>query len=84
MKASTIIKEKPYLMWSTTNYDALSDEAVVEAVLQYGDMDDVEKLVSILSLKTVAEIFGKQAARPRNNYSPAINNYFRLFFQKHA
>ncbi|MFA5775508.1 MAG: hypothetical protein WC864_09045 [Ilumatobacteraceae bacterium] len=84
MKASTIIKEKPYLMWSTTQYDTLSDEAVVEAVLQFGDMDDVKKLIAILSMKTVAEIFSKQIKRPRNNYSPAINHYFQLYFQKHA
>ena len=40
MKASNIIKNKPYLIWYTKNYDSLSDESVIEAVINYGDWED--------------------------------------------
>lgn len=84
MKASDIIKEKPYLIWYTKNYDGLNDEAVVEAVLNYGDWDDVKKLIHILGIKKVAAIFKEHAMRPRCNYRPEIKNYFLLYFGKYA
>lgn len=84
MKASAIIKQKPYLLWSTKNYDNLSDAAVVEAVLNYGDWDDVQQLIKILGVRRVASLFRKQSSQRRNNYAPDIANYFRLYFKKHA
>ncbi|MBI4090569.1 MAG: hypothetical protein HY422_00945 [Candidatus Komeilibacteria bacterium] len=84
MKVQDIIKKKPYLIWYTKNYDGLNDEAVVEAVLNYGDWDDVRTLISILGMKKVASIFQQQIIRPRNNYYPEIRNYFQLYFKKHA
>ena len=84
MKAQDIIKQKPYLIWYTKNYDGLSEEAVVEAVLNYGDFDDVQKIIQILGIKKVAAIFSKQAARPRCNYDQKIKHYFSLYFAKHA
>ena len=84
MKVQDIIKQKPYLIWHTKNYDGLSEEAVVEAVLNYGDFDDVQKIIQILGIKKVAEIFRKQATLPRCNYRPEIKNYFQLYFAKYA
>jgi len=37
---NNFIKKRPYLVWYTKNYDNLSEEAVVEAVLNYGNFDD--------------------------------------------
>lgn len=84
MKAQDLIKKKPYLLWYTKNYDALSDEAVVEAILNDGDFDDVKKLITILGIKKVAAIFRKQMKSPRCNYDPKIKNYFSLYFKKYA
>jgi hypothetical protein len=84
MKAQDIIKQKPYLIWYTKDYDGLSDAAVVEAVLNYGDFDDVQKLIEILGIRKVAKIFRKQAKLPRCNYRPEIKNYFQLYFNKYA
>lgn len=84
MKASDIIQKKPGLIWYTKNYDGLSDEAVVEAVLNYGDMDDVRKLMQIVGIKKVADIFRENAFRQRTNYRPEIKNYFRLYFGRYA
>ncbi|MEK9161365.1 MAG: hypothetical protein AAB822_01255 [Patescibacteria group bacterium] len=84
MKISDFIKERPYLVWSTKNYDNLSEEAAVESVLNYGDFDDVKKLFAILGIRRVAQIFKKQISRKRNNYRPKIKNYFNLYFKKYA
>ena len=84
MTINSFIKRKPYLIWYTKNYNKLSEEAIVEAVLNYGDFEDSKKLFSILGIKKVAKIFKKQTARERVNYDPKILNYFNLYFKKHA
>ena len=78
------IKERPYLVWGTRNYKNLSEEAVVESVLNYGDFDDVKKMFAILGIKKAAGIFKKQISQKRNNYRPKIKNYFNLYFKKYA
>ncbi len=79
-----LIKNKPYLIWYTKNYEHLSNEAIVEAVLNYGDFDDVKKVFSILGIKRTANIFRKQINQKRKNYDQKIMNYFKLYFKKHA
>ena len=78
------IKERSYLVWGTRNYKNLSEEAVVESVLNYGDFDDVKKMFAILGIKKAAGIFKKQISQRRNNYRPKIKNYFNLYFKKYA
>ncbi len=78
------VKKRKHLWWSTKNYNQLSQEAIVEAVLNYGDWDDVQELIKILGIKTVADIFYRQAEQRRSNYDPKIKNYFKLYFDKYA
>ena len=84
MTISNFIKERPYLVWGTRNYYNLSEEAIVENVLNYGDIDDVKEMFSILGIKKSAIIFKKQISQKRNNYRPKIKNYFNLYFKKYA
>jgi hypothetical protein len=81
------IKKRPYLIWYVKNYDALSDESIVEHTLNYGDWDDVQKLLSILGVKKTATIFrvkSKPSKMGRQNYYPEVKNYFNLYFNKYA
>lgn len=84
MTIGDFVRKRKHLFWSTKNYDGLSEGAVVEGVLNYGDMDDVRELISLLGIREVAKIFYKQTHRMRINYDPKIVNYFSLFFQKYA
>ena len=87
MTIQEFIKKRPHLVWSTRNYGKLSDEAIVEAVLNYGNWDDVRKLIEILGIKKVAKIFreeSKSSKINRQNYRPEIKNYFGLYFNKYA
>ena len=72
------------MVWYVKEPENLSPEAIVEAVLNYGDWDDVKNLFSILGIKKVARIFLKQMRRKRVNYDPKILNYFNLYFTKYA
>ena len=78
------VKKRPFLFWDIRNLEALSEESILEHVLNYGDFDDVRKLFAILSLTRAAHIFRKQIRKKRNNYRPEIKNYFTLYFNKYA
>ncbi|KKT35228.1 MAG: hypothetical protein UW24_C0012G0033 [Parcubacteria group bacterium GW2011_GWA2_44_12] len=78
------IKKRPYLFWSVNEYDDLSENALVSAVLNYGNFQDVQTLISLLGIKKTADIFNKQISQKRLNYSPKISNYFKLYFKKYA
>lgn len=84
MTIRNFIKKRPYLVWHVKDLKNLSEEAIVEGVLNYGDFNDVKKVISILGIKKVARIFNKQSRRRRVNYEPKIINYFRLYFKKYA
>ena len=84
MTIHEFIKKRPYLVWHTDDAEHLSEEAIVESVLNYGDFNDVKKLLSILGVKRTARIFRKQLKQKRVNYEPKIIHYFKLYFQKHA
>lgn len=84
MTVGDFVKQRKHLFWSTRNYDGLSKGAVIEAVLNYGDMEDVRALITLLGIREVASIFREQTNRPRVNYRPEVRHYFQLYFQKYA
>lgn len=84
MTIGEFVRKRKYLFWSTKNYDGLSNEVIVENVLNYGDMKDFKELISLLGIQKVAKIFNEQIKRPRINYRPEVKNYFQLYFQKYA
>ena len=84
MNIRSFMEKRPYLIWYTRDFKHLSAEAIVEAVLNYGDFDDVKKLIAILGMKRVSGIFQKQIRRRRINYDDKILNYFRQYFQRYA
>lgn len=84
MNIHNFIKKRPHLVWYTANYGSLSEEAIVEAVLNYGDWDDVQEIMKILGSKKIARIFKKQSRQKRCNYRPEIKNFFGLYFKKYA
>ncbi|MEK7181388.1 MAG: hypothetical protein AAB738_03615 [Patescibacteria group bacterium] len=81
--AQELVRRK-HLVWYTRDYDKLGDVSLVEAVLNYGDWEDVQELFKIMGIKRVAKIFNIHAFRDRTNYFPQIRNYFRLYFDKYA
>ncbi len=63
----------------------LSLNSIVEAILNYGEIEDIKKLFEIIGIKKVAEIFFEATEnRQRTNYSPVIQNFFTLYFKRHA
>jgi len=84
MSLQEFIKKRPYLVWSTKNYDKLSNATILEAVLNYGDWDDVQQVIKILGIKKSAKIFKEKSKQTRCNYRQEIKHYFKLYFNKYA
>ncbi|MEI7690853.1 MAG: hypothetical protein WCI63_04505 [bacterium] len=72
--------KRPFLFWSTRDYENLSDEIIVESILEYGEWLDVKKAISITGSKKIAEIFYKKVNSNRHNFDPKVVNYFKLYF----
>ena len=74
-------------MWYVRDLGKLSDESIVEHVLNYGDWDDVQKMIKILGIKKIAKIFRKNSKLSkigRQNYRERAKNFFSLYFNKYA
>lgn len=72
------------MVWYVKDLGGLSEESIVEHVLNYGDWQDVQGMIKILGIKKVSEIFRKESSQKRSNYRPEIKNYFQLYFHKYA
>jgi len=65
----------------------VSDEFLVETILNYGDKDTLIQLFSILGTQNVANIFFKSiniSERRRANYSEITIHFFTHVFKKYA
>ncbi|MBU2051936.1 hypothetical protein KKH13_01900 [Patescibacteria group bacterium] len=83
-QARQLIKDKPGLIWYTKNYDGLDAAAVTEAVLSYGDWNDVQTLCRIFGLQELKNIFKKLTNNKRVNLRPETVNFFNLYFKHHV
>ncbi len=80
------ISSRPHLVWYVKDLEHLSEDSIVEHVLNYGDWDDVQELIRILGIKEVARIFrekSKPSPMGRTNYRPEVTRYFSLYFDAH-
>ena len=84
MTIQQFIKKRKCLVWYVKDPGKLDNEAIVEAVLNYGDWDDVQGMIKIMGIQKVAKIFMKKSKERRCNYLPDIKNYFKLYFRKYA
>jgi len=83
------IEDRKHLFWHSPSpkSDTVSDELLVEIILNYGSMDDIRALFSVMEMKNVAKIFFdsiNKSNRRKNNYHELTRNYFTLLFNRYA
>ena len=80
------IREYSFLFWYTPEQEKqnLSHELLVEHVLNYGDLDAIRKLFSVMGISNVASVFFGMKERKALNYYPEIHSFFTTFFSKYA
>jgi hypothetical protein len=59
----------------------LSQEAVVERILAYGDLSDFRGLIDLLGRGNLKTIYKKICSKRRVNLRPETINYFNLYFK---
>jgi hypothetical protein len=83
------IDEHSNLFWYTPNdkKEEISNEFLVETILNYGDINAIMELFNLLGIKKVAKIFFDSITlsnRRKGNYNELTINYFTLVFRKYA
>jgi hypothetical protein len=80
------IREHASLFWYSpeNKEDTVSDELLVETILNYGDMEAVKQLLRVMEVAKVALIFRGMTGRKQLNYFPEIWNFFNLYFNRYV
>ncbi|MFP4367917.1 MAG: hypothetical protein ACLFQA_12550 [Bacteroidales bacterium] len=83
------IRKHSNLFWYTPEdkKEEISNEFLVETILNYGSKDEVIQLFNLMGINKVAHLFFKSinlSDRRKGNYHEITVNYFTLFFKKYA
>jgi len=83
------IRQNSALFWyiPEDKKEDVSDELLVETILNYGTLEAVKDLFRLLGIKKVADIFFSTiglSERRKGNYNELVINYFTKFFAKYA
>jgi hypothetical protein len=80
------IDEHRELFWYTPDEHKrdMSDELLVETILNEGTLDDFRELKRILTPKRLAHVFFSAAVRKVVNYYPEIRNFFSIALKQYA
>lgn len=86
LSRETLIQMNAHLFWSlpASKKKEISDELLVEYILNYGNEKSVKGLFDLMGIDKVAEIFNKIIKKDRINLYPPVVNYFKLYFEKHV
>lgn len=79
-----LFEEKPYLAWYVRDKSSLSEESMLEHILNYGNWDDYLAAESALGLKKIRSLYQNLKNKKRVNLRPQTINYFDLYFAKYA
>ena len=80
------IEDHQELFWYSPapKSETVTDELLVETILNYGTMKDVQELFNIVNVANVASIFRGMTGRKKLNIYPELYNYFNFYFDKYA
>ncbi len=79
-----LLRQKPYLAWSVADPATLSDEVILEQILNYGDWTDVQAVIASWGWDKTAALFETTSRKERCNYRPEVKYYFQRYFACHA
>jgi hypothetical protein len=80
------IRENAELFWyiKPEAKKDISNEFLVETILNYGDYKAVKKMFRLLGKSKVERIFYTQISRTRHNYFKLVKYFFNIYFQRNA
>jgi hypothetical protein len=83
------IHQNSDLFWYTPEdkKESISDEILLETILNYGDLNAVKQLLSLWGINQTAIRFEKlinKSDRRKGNFHELTLNFFKEFFKRHA
>ena len=89
VEVKKFIEDRQFLFWysSSPKSETVSNDLLVEMVLNYGSMDDLRGLFNVMGIKNVARVFFdsiNKSDRRKGNYHELTLNYFTLLFNRYA
>ena len=80
------IEDHQELFWYSPapKSETVSDELLVEMVLNYGTLEEVQSLFRITGIAWVAAIFRSMTGRKKLNIYPELYNFFNLYFDRYV
>ena len=80
------IRKHEALFWYSPEdkTETVSDELLVETIINYGTLDSIHQLFEIFGLQNTASIFRNMTGRKALNIYPELRNFFDLYFDKYA
>ena len=64
--------------------ETVTDELLVETMINYGTLDNIHQLFEAFGLQTTADIFRQMTGRKASNIYPELRNFFELYFDKYV
>lgn len=85
-KILEFINKRPALFWSVSKNKLhnISHEAILEAVLNHGSLQECLTIIELIGYKESLEILQNTPKRKQGNYFPEIYNFFKLYLSKYA
>lgn len=83
-KLRALFVKKPFLAWFVGDKQGLSEESMVENILNYGSWEDYLEAEKDLGVKKISSIFESLKNKRRVNLKPKTINYFSHYFTKYA
>lgn len=79
-----IVEKNPSLIWYTKNYTALNDEAIAEALYNYGSWDTIQEFHKTVGISQAKALFHTLKNKQRSNLRPIVRNYFTHYYDAHS
>lgn len=81
-----LLKKNRQLFWDVGENDLyhLSQEAITERFMAFGNMSDIHKLEKVISKPNLLKIFDKLISKKRINLEPETLNFFNLYLHKNV
>ncbi len=78
-----VVKKNKVLFWDIAedSLGTLSDEAIIERIINYGDFDLFKDLFANTDFSNLRNIFKKLINKKRSNIRPAASNYLKVFLK---
>jgi hypothetical protein len=83
-KLKKIFQNKPYLAWYINDKAKLSNQTMLEHILNFGDWEDYLAAEKILGLTKTKDIFEELKSKTRVNLRKKTINYFEKYFSRYA